>query len=227
MSMKKFAGLLVVLTLLITGCDNRTGQASLCANLVLFQGQIAEGFTSQEFLKWVEKTQGIAASDVKIIDALSTPSVGFQWTIGNYRYNAELEDNKLTELQIMRVGRSGIPARIVTECLGEPEVYRAIHDVEDHVLGGQLTFEMVFFSGVIASGYQFYKRVPALPLSIDENFAIDDFLITSPGTAVEILQQSYKYRAQDTFNLIHPWPENWEDIKIDNTPEMQRILQDH
>ncbi|MGC9396870.1 MAG: hypothetical protein ACP5J4_18650 [Anaerolineae bacterium] len=223
-SMKWYVWLFAVLAVLVTACGNHTDQASLCANLVLFQGQISETFTPQEFLEWIAKTQGVAVSEVEILDLPSTLPIGFIWTTGNYRYSATLEDDKFTEIRIGTVDRGGIPARIVTECLGKPEIYRAIHDADIHVLGGELTFEMVFSSSVMAQGFRFYRRVPATPLSIDENFTIRGFVITSPGTAVEILQKVYITSAQDTFKWMHPWPENWEDIQVDVTPAMQRRL---
>ena len=142
-------------------------------------------------------------------------------------HRAILEDDRFAEIRIGLTERGGIPARSVTDCLGEPEIYRAIHDSHHHVLGGDLHFEMVFSSGVMATGTEFYRRVPTAPLSIDENFAIDIFVITSPGTVVDILQQAHSAQAQETFNFIHPWPENWADIQVDVTPEMQRILQMH
>lgn len=223
--MKRCVWLFAVLAVLVTACGNRTDQASLCTNLVLFQSQISETFTPQEFLRWIDETLEIDISDVKILDAPPAPPIGFNWTIGNYRYSATLEDDKFTEIRIGTIDGGGIPAHTVVECLGKPEIYRAIHDSDIRVLGGELTFEMIFSSGVMAGGFRFYRRLPATPLSIDENFTISWFVITSPGTAVEILQQVYITSAQDTFSWIHLWPENWEDIQVDVTPEMQRRFQ--
>jgi len=225
MSMKQRVRLFAALTILITACGNLTNQVPTCPDFALFQGQISETFTPQEFLSWITETQGVSASDVKVLDGPPTSIIAYVWTIGNYRYSAELEDDKFTEIRIGRMGRGGIPAHIVIECLGEPEIYRAFHHSNTQSLGGELRFEMVFPDlGIVASGSTQYMRVPTAPLSVDENFVIEYFLITSPGTAIELLQQWYGNQAQKTFDWIHLWPENWGDIQVDVTPEMQRRL---
>jgi len=225
MSIKRLAGLFAVLTFLITSCGNRVDQAPICADFLLFQGHISKTFTSQEFLKWISETQDIADSEIEVVHARPTFPLGYVWTKGNYRYSATLEDDKFTEIRIGRVDRGGIPAHIVTECFGEPEIYRAFHHSNTQSLGGALTFEMVFPDlGIVASGITQYARVPTAPLSIDENFVLEYFLITGPGTAIELLQQWYESQAQKTFDWIHLWPENWGDIQVDVTPEMQRRL---
>jgi len=221
-------GWLLSLFLMLVACTTGSKSSLTCDDLAQFQTQISREFTSQEeFIQWIIEIQAVSAEEIDIFDLPSTPTASYVWSKGGYRYSAELENHFLNEISISRDGSGGFQAHTLISCFGPPQVYRAIYDIDLHVSGGSLTFEMIFTeAGVIADGTRFYRNVPrVIPPIIDEDFTMDHLLIMHPGSAVEILRKAYGSRAQQTFQWMHPWPKNWADIKVDITPAMKQYMQ--
>ncbi len=221
---KPYLCILMGLALLLSGCETPRDPAVICEELTLFQSQISQTFTSEEYLSWILETQGVELSDIRVLST-RPERFAYVWTTENYDLGVGLENNQVDDIRI-RIEGPGVPARVMAACFGEPDVYRALHDARFHnVRGGDINFHLVYTSGVFVGGTQLYRRLSDVPLSLDEDYAMDVVIFTPPGSPLEILQQVRYSAPSDGDWRIRPWPEDWADIQIDLTPEMQRYLQ--
>jgi hypothetical protein len=196
----------------------------MCSSFTILQNKVGETFTSDEFLTWVGTQYNLRKfKDIETRDNMQSPSgTYFLWKANGYKYSARLQEKTFTQITIAK--ESGeVQAGDIIACFGSPEYYRAVHALE--VNAGDAQYFDLFFpsAGVIAHGYRNYLSNDHTTRPIQDDFPILNFSILQPGTVEEMLEQIYGSATPFEYGTIREWPNNWEDIVIDITPEIQQL----
>lgn len=213
----------LILLLILSACGSHSSSRMACESFLLLQNKIGETFTSEEFRNWVREQYALRGPAEIEIKNYSDLNADFVWQANGFQYSAALEEGEFTWLRIDKKGGGKIGMQDIFACFGDPESYRALHGLA--IDAGDYQELDLFFPdiGILAHGYRHYSSNSHSTMSIKENFPILYLRVTSPGTMEELLKQVYGETAPYEYGAIRPWPNDWENIVIDVTPQIQRL----
>jgi len=221
--MRRFGYGWLILLLVLAACEGQSNSEIPCEPFLILQSEMGETFTVDEFKSWIAGQYTLHKLTEIEVKNYTHLNADFSWQAGGYQYLAALENGEFNWLRIEKGKGRNMQVHDMFACFGTPETYHALHGLaidDNDYQELDLFFPTV---GILAHGYRHYSSNSHTTMLIKDDFPILYLRVTSPGTIDEMLKQIYGETNPYEYGVLRPWPNDWANIMIDVTPEIERL----